>query len=309
MVLCPPNAAADRVPKHDPEVIVIVTNDWTSQIVLSHVLKNIYDRQGYPARLKSLETAEQWGFLSRGRAHVQVEVWEGTMAKMLKRLVDSGEVVVAGTHDATTREDWWYPNYVEGLCPGLPDWRALKNCAHVFSTPSTGKKGRYLGGPWEKPDKARVRALDLDFVIERVKKGSDLWVALENAYSEKRPIILFNWTPNWVEAKYEGKFVEFPPHDPRCETDASWGVSNKWKFDCGNPKTGWLKKLAWKGMPRKWPCAYQILERFNLSNKMIADASAYVHVERMSHKKAAAAWMTENADVWRTWIPKHCKAR
>jgi glycine betaine/proline transport system substrate-binding protein len=291
--------------KSDP--VIIIVNDWTSQVVLSHVLRKLYERAGIESQFKSLKTAEQWGFLSRGRAHIQIEVWEGTMATMLNRLVASGNVVEAGTHDATTREEWWYPLYVEELCPGLPNWEALKNCSHLFTTPTSGTKGRYLGGPWEKPDKARVRALDLNFKVERANEGDDLWVELEKSYSKKEPIILFNWTPNWVESKYEGRFVEFPEHHPKCETDASWGVSKKWKYDCGNPKQGWLKKLAWKPVKEKWPCAFSILQNFNLSNKMIADASAYVDVQGMSPERAASAWMRDNADIWRKWIPTHCE--
>ena len=44
-----------------------------------------------------------------------------------------------------------YPNWVadKGLCPGLPDWTALKNpdCAKNFATPDSGGKGRMLEGP------------------------------------------------------------------------------------------------------------------------------------------------------------------
>ena len=45
-----------------------------------------------------------------------------------------------------------YPNWVveKGLCPGLPDWTALKNpdCAKNFTTPdSPDGKGRMLEGP------------------------------------------------------------------------------------------------------------------------------------------------------------------
>lgn len=98
---------------------------------------------------------------------------------------------------------------------------------------------------------ARVRTLGLNFIIERAKKGNDLWVELEKAYKKKNPIILFNWTPNWVESKYKGNFVNFPDWDPKCETDSSWGVSKKWKYDCGNPKAGWFKKISLEGDGKK----------------------------------------------------------
>jgi glycine betaine/proline transport system substrate-binding protein len=227
-----------------PQKIIIIQNDWTSQIVLAHILQAIYKKMQIPTQLKTLTTEEQWGQLSRGWVHIQVEVWQGTMEKMLKRLVKTGQVIEAGTHQAHTREDWWYPLYVKKLCPGLPHWKALKKCAHLFKTNPTDKRGRYLGGPWEKPEKARIRALDLPYRIERVKHSDELWRELETHVRQKRPILLFNWTPNWVEAKYPGEFVDFPDYDPLCETDAKWGHSSRWKYDCGNPKSGWLKKTG-----------------------------------------------------------------
>ncbi len=63
--------------------------------------------------------------------------------------------------------------------------------------------------------------------------------------------MIVNWTPNWPEAKFDGKFVDFPDHDPACEGDASWGVNPDLPHDCGNPKAGWLKKGVWSGFGDK----------------------------------------------------------
>lgn len=292
--------------KKSEENIIVVTNNWTSQIVLSHVLKKILENENYKVQLKKLTVDKQWGEISRGWAHVQIEVWEGTMEKMFNRTVMSPGAEDIGTHLAVTREEWWYPEYVEKLCPGLPDWKALKKCPKVFSK---GKelKGTYIGGPWEKPDKARIRALGLNFKISRVKEGKDLWTKLENAYSKNEPIILFNWTPNWVESKYKGSFVNFPDFDKRCVTDAKWGINTKWKYDCGNPKKGWLKKLAWSGIRKKWPCAHTIIKNFNLTNNLISDAAALVDSDKLSYESAAKEWIMKNEKVWKSWIPASCE--
>lgn len=291
--------------KKSQDPIIVIENDWTSQVVMANLLKQLLQDQGYHVSLRKLKTDKQWGEISRGWAHIQVEVWQGTMEEMFHRVVKSGGID-AGNHDATTREDWWYPLYVEKLCPGLPNWQALKNCAEIFATPSSGGKGRYLGGPWEKPDKARIRALGLDFVIERVNEGDELWVELDKAYKNKDPIILFNWTPNWVESKYHGKFVEFPEYDPKCEKDKTWGISKIWKYDCGNPKNGWLKKLAWEGVAEKWPCAFKLLTNFKMTNSMIAELSSLVDSQGLSLKEAALKWKQENKTIWQNWLPETC---
>lgn len=286
--------------------IKILTNNWTSQLVLSKVVGNIFQSMGYNVVYIPSSTADQWGALAYGAAHVQVEVWQGTMSADFERIVQTGNVVDVGTHSATTREEWWYPEYVTKHCPGLPDWKALRACSSVFARPGSENRGIYFAGPWEKPDEARIRALKLDFDVVVLPKGDDLWVELERAAEKEIPIILFNWTPNWVESRYSGAFVEFPDYDPRCETEPEWGINPQFLYDCGNPKGGWLKKAAWAGMQKQWECAFKTLENANFSNAQIAQAAAFVDVDKMQIEQAAEHWMKENQGIWRSWIERDC---
>lgn len=286
--------------------IKIILNDWTSQLVLSHITAELFELQGYQTEFVNKTTNSQWGSLQRGITHVQVEVWEGTMEKMFNRMVKKGGIVDAGDHNVSTREDWWYPLYVEDMCPGLPDWRALKKCSALFASEKTAPKGRYLGGPWEKPDAARIRALGLDFQVVSVSNGDDLWPELDKAVAKKQAIVMFNWTPNWVEAKYAGRFIEFPEHHPECESNPKWGINPKFLHDCGNPKGGWLKKAAWKGMQQQWPCAFNTLTNISFTNSGIAQLAYMVDGEGLTVKQAAKRWLSENSQQWQSWLPSQC---
>lgn len=287
--------------------IRVLVNDWTSQRILAQILGQMYETIGYQVKYSVTSINEQWGSLSYGIDHVQVEVWEGTMSQMFSRVVKSGRVLDAGSHSAKTREDWWYPLYVETHCPGLPDWQALKNCAAVFADEPGGSVGRYIAGPWEKPEAARIRALGLNFKIDALANAEDLWAELKKAQKSGRPIVMFNWTPNWVEAVYPGRFVEFPEYHEECETNPEWGLNPQYHHDCGNPKNGWLKKAAWAGVKKQWPCAWQTLKNFNFDNKTIADVASWVDYERMDHQTAAKRWLNENQPLWQSWIPPSCK--
>lgn len=289
-----------------PQPIKILLNNWTSQIVLSYVAAEVFKQQGYAVEFVASPVSEQWGGLSHGLAHVQVEVWQGTMSQDFDRLVALGTIEDLGAHEATTREDWWYPNYVEKLCPGLPQWQALKDCAQVFS--KDGKSaGIYVAGPWEKPDEARIRALGLNFKVKPVKNGDELWVALKQAVRSQTPIVLFNWSPNWVESRYEGKFVEFPVYHPDCETNPAWGENPNFLYDCGNPAGGWLKKAAWSGFQAQFPCAYESLKNMNFSNAQIASAAALVDVEQQTYQQAASSWMATHQSIWKPWLNTSCQ--
>jgi len=289
------------------EPIKIILSDWTSQIVMSKILGKIYLKMGYKVEYETVTTNMQWGLMQRGLADVQVEVWEGTMVDMFEKVIQKGGVVSAGDHDAKTREDWWYPAYVEKLCPGLPDWKALKRCYKLFVNPKTAPQGMYLGGPWEKPDMARIRALNMNFKIIRAKNGDELGRSLDQAIKEQKPIVLFNWSPNWVEAQYDGKFVEFPEYDPQCDVNPKWGINPDLPYDCGNPKDAWLKKGASSVMKTKWPCAFSVYKNFNYSNPMIAELSLWVDRKKLSYNAAAEKWLKDYASIWKPWIPDKCR--
>ncbi|WP_211212147.1 ABC transporter substrate-binding protein [Kiloniella laminariae] len=290
-----------------PEPLRLILNDWTSQLVMTRILGEVYKSHGYKVEYKLVSTKDQWARLHRGLEHVQVEVWEGTMAHDLEKIKIHGQVIEAGDHSAKTREEWWYPEYAEELCPGLPDWTALRDCASLFASRDTKPKGRYIAGPWEKPEHARIRALNMDFVLTPAKTADELWVELARASKIKQPIVLFNWSPNWIESRYPGKFVEFPDYAPQCETDPSWGINPERPYDCGNPKDGWLKKIAWHKMPMTWPCAYAILQDMDFNNAMISEVAALVDADGLTDKQAAEKWLGENRAVWQSWGETSCE--
>jgi len=296
---------ANRLKGAEQDSIGIIVNDWTSQIVMAYITGQLFESVGHKVRYSFSNTNQQWGALSFGIDHVQVEVWQGTMSEMFERAVKSGKVIDAGTHDAKTREDWWYPDYVESICKGLPDWRALNKCSSEFSN-SGDRKGLYIAGPWEKPEAARIRALKMNFKVKTVTHADELWVLLKEANAKRQPIVMFNWTPNWVEAVYPGKFIEFPEYHPDCETEPGWGINPNFHQDCGNPKNGWLKKAAWHKMPDKWPCAYQILQNINFNNQGISKLAAAVDFYGKTPMRAAKEWITDNESVWRDWLPSEC---
>jgi len=222
----------------------------------------------------------------------------------IREAKSKGGIVDAGDHSAVTREDWWYPAYVEDICPGLPDWEALNACAEEFSVPETAPKGRFLGGPvdWLKHDAERIDALEMDFVVINAGSAAALWAELSAAEKRGQPVVLFNWTPNFIEALYPGSFVEFPEYFEGCKEDASLGLNPLKSYDCGNPADGYLKKAAWDGMADKWPKAYATLTNIEFSNMQIAEMAKMVDIDGLEPEEAAEAWLEDNESVWKAWL-------
>ena len=290
--------------EHQP--IRIITNNWASQKVISHIVGNIYQQLGFEVSYLELPTEGQWFALKYNKADIQVEVWEGSMADKYYQLKKENSIIDAGSHNAKTREEWWFPSYVKAQCPNLPKWTALNECAALFSDENSGR-GIYYAGPWEKPDRARIRALKLNFKLITLNSSDELWDKLTEAYTQKKPILLFNWTPNWVNAKYQGEFIEFPDYDIECETLPEWGVNKVFLYDCGNPKSAWLKKIASRSLAERNSCALNTLKNVNLNNSQFEEIAALVMIKGLTIEKAAKYWLSENQPLWRSWISKDCR--
>ncbi len=284
--------------------IVIPIHNWSSQIVMSHAVGQIFEEMGDNVEYVSTDSQAVYEAIRLGDAALELEVWEGAFGVAFNEALEKGGIVDAGAHDAVTREDWWYPAWVKEACPGLPDWQALNDCSAVFATPETGEQGRFLGGPvdWLKHDAERVEALGMDFTVVNAGSAAALWAEVAAAEKTGRPVVLFNWTPNFVEAVWEGEFVEFPPYFEGCKDDAALGLNPDATYDCGNPADGYLKKAAWEGMEEKWPAAYCVLEQVSFTNPQIAEMAKLVDVDEMEPEEAAEAWLEDNEDTWQPWV-------
>ncbi len=284
--------------------IVIPIHNWSSQIVMSNAVGQILEMNGNAVEFVTTDSQAVYESVRLGDVTLELEVWEGAFGASYRAALEKGGIVDVGDHDAVTREDWWYPMWTKDACPGLPDWEALNDCAALFTTAETGEKGRYLDGPvdWLKHGQERVAALDMDFVVVNAGSAAALWAEIGAAEADKRPIVVFNWTPNFAEAVWPGEFVEFPAWEAGCDTDPAVGPNPDALFDCGNPPNGYLKKAAWEGMEEKWPSAYAVLEQVSFTNPQIAEMARLVDVDDLEPDEAAEVWLEANKDVWESWV-------
>jgi glycine betaine/proline transport system substrate-binding protein len=270
---------------------------------MSHAVGQIFESMGNAVEFVTTDSQAVYESVRMGDVALELEVWEGAFGASFRAALEKGGLHDVGDHNAVTREDWWYPMWTKDACPGLPSWEALNACADLFKTAETGDKGRYLDGPvdWLKHGKERVDALGMDFVVVNAGSAAALWAEIGAAEKDKRPVVVFNWTPNFAEAVWPGEFVEFPEWVDGCDKDPSVGPNPNALYDCGNPAKGYLKKAAWDGMKDKWPNAYATLEKISFTNPQIAEMAKFVDIDEMEPEEAAAEWLANNESVWKAW--------
>jgi len=260
-------------------------------------------KHGYNVEYVQADYIAQFAGLESGDLTIAMEMWETMGKDAMEASLKTGKTLDLGETGMDAKEEWWYPLYMKEKCPGLPDWKALNNCAEAFATPETSPKGRYLGGPvtWGGFDDERVEALGLNFEVVHAGTDAALFAELESAYQRKAPILLWVYAPHWAVAKYEGEWVEFPEYTDACYKDPKWGINPNMKYDCGKP-FGWIKKVGWKGGEKKWPGAYKAVRNFRIENDEMSALIVDVDLNGRKVDDVVAEWIEKNEARWKKWL-------
>jgi glycine betaine/proline transport system substrate-binding protein len=283
--------------------IKLTLHDWTGQLLTTQLMGEILKKAGYNVESVQADYLAQFAGLETGDLHVAMEMWATTGQEAMDKSVATGNTENLGETGMKAIEEWWYPAYMKEKCPGLPDWKALNDCAEAFSTPETAPKGRYLGGPvtWGGFDEERVEALGLDYEVVHAGTDAALFAELESAYQRKAPVLLWIYSPHWATAKYEGEWVQFPKYEPACYTDPAWGENKDATHDCGKP-TGPIWKVGWAGLKDKWPGAHKAIKAFTLDNDEMSQMIVAVDLEGKKIEDVVADWIGKNESRWKPWI-------
>jgi glycine betaine/proline transport system substrate-binding protein len=278
--------------------IKIPTHNWSSQVVMAYVIGGMFESMGGTVEYVPADSQAVYEAIRLGDVTISHEVWQSTFGASFYNAMDKGGVIDAGTHEAATLEEMGVPKYVidMDLCPGLPNWEALKDCPEVFATADSDGKGRWLEGPqsWHgdlMPERLEGLGIADKYTVKFAGSADAIWAELESAKKEKRGIITFNWTPNFTDA--DGfVFIEFPEFTPGCrKADGGDG-------SCGSPK-GWMKKAANYQFPKTHPAAYKAFTKTSFTTTQIGQMAALVDIDKMSHEDAAKKWLADNEAVWK----------
>ncbi len=295
-------AKAGGMPESD-EPIRLAMNEWTGQHISTHVAGEVLKMMGYNVEYVTAGYYPQMAALRDGTVTATMELWSSNIGDHYTDALASGKVVEIGDLGLDAIETWYVPDFVLEMCPGLPDYMALYDCAELFATPDTFPNGRFVDYPpdWGDSNSKRIEALELPFTS--IPSGSEgaLIAEIKASYASKTPLILQFWEPQWAQAAYPMTRVLLPPHEDACYDDASWGVNPDMTYDC-NWKPGRVFKMAWVGTEEKWPGAFALLQNLQLSN---ADQNAMmqaIDVDGRDLDEVVHEWLDNNSYKWQVWV-------
>lgn len=294
-------ASAEVPESTDP--IKLAINEWTGQVITTHIAGEILSRMGYTVEYTTAGYLPQFEAIQDGTVTASLEIWSNNVGEAYTNAEATGNVVDIGDLGLNAGERWIYPKYMEEQCPGLPSLDAFIACAELFSTPETFPNGRLLDYPldWGARNVDVINALKLPYVS--VPGGSEgaMVAEFKAAYERQEPIVMMFWTPHWLYADVEVGTVDLPAYDPACESDPAWGRNPDATGDClyEQPTTF---KVAWVGMADQWPAAYRFLEEFTLSADDQIPIIAQVDSQGVDLDTAVKQWVDENEAKWRPMV-------
>ena len=90
--------------------IIIATHNWSSQIVMAHVIGGIFESMGNNVSYVNTDSQAVYESIRIGDVSLAHEVWESAFGKSFTTAMDKGGILDWGDHEARTLEDMGYPN-------------------------------------------------------------------------------------------------------------------------------------------------------------------------------------------------------
>jgi glycine betaine/proline transport system substrate-binding protein len=300
LMLWPQRAPATVPESKDP--IVIGKLDWTGQEITAEIAGEILRRMGYEVKFVTTTNIPLFQALADNQIQVYLEQWLQVTRKPFEEYESKGQIEKFGPLGLEGHEGWYYPPYVQDLCPGLPSWKALKGCEAKFQTPETAPKGRFLDYAQEwHPDAAKwIGLLGLDFTAVNAGGEGATTAEVKSAVDRKAPILLMWWEPTWLVSEYKLKQVQISADDPACAKAKEQNFPLK-SMNCGAPPVE-IVKIANPTFKVKYPGAYKMLKAFTITNDIQAPLMKKVDLEKQKAADVAKEWVNKNEAAWKPWV-------
>ncbi len=289
--------AAGAMPAQECGNVVLNENSWVGSsanvYVVKHVLENELD-----CKVKVTKIAEIPAFqaLADGKADAILEDWQHT-DEYKKYIEEQGTVTDAGSLGVTGHIGWFTPKYVVDEHPELATWEGLKTKASLFRTAESGDKGMLLDGDpsYVTNDEALVKNLGLDLKVVYAGGEASQITQVRQAYQEKKPILFYWYTPQWLNAELELAEIKLPEWKEGCDADPK-------KVACAYPDYD-LRKLVSTKFAESGSPAFEVIKKFQWTNDQQNEVAVMIAGEKMKPEEAAAKWVEANADTVKEWLP------
>lgn len=246
--------------------------EWSDTIVATNIVATVLRDMGYTVTLTPVSAAAMWEAVASGDADFMAAGWlpttHGAYYAKLKDRVD-----LVGANLTGARLGWATPAYSP-----LNSITDLKTQGAVVENKVIGIDP---GAGLMRASEKALKEYDLSNIT--LVDGSDATMvgALKDAVTRKQPIVVTSWTPHWMWAAYQLKYLADP------------------KGALGGEET--VNTVARKGLEKDMPDVYAVLKKFRLSLDEEQAVMLKNQVSGTDPAKTAAAWVEANPTIVKSW--------
>ena len=248
--------------------------EWSSTVASTNVVRVVLEDAGYDVKTTSLAAAAMWQSVASGDADALLAGWLPTTHEdYYKELQD--DIDDLGVNLDGTKLGLVVPEYTDfDSIEDINDNADAVNGEIIGIDPGAGLQR--LSGEV-------VDEYDLDV---KLRDGTDatMTAALGNAIDNDEDIIVTGWTPHWMFARWDLKYLD----DPK---DVYGGAEQ-------------IHTIARKGLKDDMPEAYDILKNFEWTSDDMGEVMLMNEQGDDEPYDNAKKWVEENADKVDKWLGK-----
>jgi len=270
-----PSAEKTMAPKEKGKVELAYV-EWASEVASTNVVRAVLqEKMGYEVELTPVSAAAMWTAVGTGDVDGMVAGWlPTTHGHYLERVKDQVESL--GPNLEGTRIGLVVPAYV--TIASIPE---LKDNAEKFDSKIIGIDPG--AGIMSKTEKA-IDEYGLENFSLVEGSGATMTAALSDAIRHDQWIVVTGWTPHWMFAKWDLKYLE----DPK---DVFGGEEH-------------INTIVRKGLKEDMPEVYQFLDNFHWTPEDMQQVMVWNQEKEASPYENAKKWIEENPDKVQAWLPK-----
>jgi glycine betaine/proline transport system substrate-binding protein len=277
---------------------------WSGSTANTYVAKYVLEKYvGCKVKITNIAEIPVYEAMAKGKVDVVLEDWQHVA--QYKQYVDKQKsVVLVGSNGLTGHIGWYIPRYLLKQYPGFTNWQGLKGKEKVFSSPEA-PQGMFLGGDpsYEQKDTQLIQALGLNLKHVTVGAESAETARFTQLIKQKKPVIFYWWTPQYLDAQLNLVEVKLPARFKGCEDDASAGGDPK-KYGCAYSSYP-LEKLFSKKFATSGSPAVAVLRRFQWpSNEAQNLVAKWIAGDHVNPDQAAEKWVKANMATVNKWLGK-----
>lgn len=284
-------------------------NAWAGATANVYVVKYVLEKNlGCTVNIAKLpESTPLFQAMADGKVDVVLEDWGNIQLKVNQHYVTKDKSIVnLGSNGVIGHIGWFIPTYLMQQHPEFKTWQGLKGKESIFKSPESGSQGMFLGGDpsYVQKDQQLIKELGLNLKFVSVGAEPAQVARWTQAYKQKKPIIFYWYTPQYLNKAYQLSEIKLPPRSKTCQDSYNPKLGSNWGiYKCAYGLTIIDKEMTTKFASSGSP-AVPVIKRW----KWTADDQNYVANliagKHMDPQKAAEQWVKANPGKVKAWLGK-----